>query len=69
MSTTLLPSPRIVNDAEASRLTSLSRTQLWRYEQEGHFPRRVVLGPRRHGYVEAEVIQWVQDRIHARVSA
>lgn len=60
------PTPRIISETEASRLTSLSRTQHWRLELEGKFPRRVTLGARRHGYVEAEILAWVQERISAR---
>lgn len=43
-----------------------SRSQLWRKEREGTFPRRVQLGGNRVGYVEAEIDQWIDSLVAAR---
>jgi prophage regulatory protein len=43
-----------------------SKTQLWRLEKRGQFPRRVPIGPGRHGWVESEIDQFIADRIAAR---
>ena len=43
-----------------------SRTQLWRKEREGTFPRRVRLGGNRVGYVESELDAWIESLIAQR---
>jgi prophage regulatory protein len=43
-------------------ITGLSRVTIWRLELAGNFPRRVQLGPRRVGWVESEVSNWIQSR-------
>jgi prophage regulatory protein len=46
-----------------------SKTQVWRLEKRGQFPRRVPIGPGRHGWVEDEIDQFIADRIAARDAA
>jgi len=46
-----------------------SKTQIWRLEKRGQFPRRVRIGPNRHGWVEDEIDQLIADRIAARDAA
>jgi len=43
-----------------------SKTQLWRLERVGKFPKRVQLSPGRHGWVEAEIDAFIAERIAAR---
>ena len=43
-----------------------SKTQIWRLEKRGQFPRRVRIGAGRHGWVESEIDQFIADRIAAR---
>jgi prophage regulatory protein len=46
-----------------------SKTQLWRLEKDGKFPRRVPLtgNPNgRHGWVESEIDSWIRALIAAR---
>jgi prophage regulatory protein len=46
-----------------------SKTQLWRLEKTGGFPRRVSLTGHpngRHGWVESEIDAWITDRIARR---
>lgn len=57
---------RLINEAECHQLTSLSRTQRWRLEDLGLFPRRVKIGLRRNGWYEAEVRQWCEGRALTR---
>lgn len=45
--------------------TGLSRSQIYRLEALGKFPRRVKLGDLASAWVEAEVVQWCTDRIAA----
>ncbi|HWX30948.1 MAG TPA: AlpA family phage regulatory protein [Steroidobacteraceae bacterium] len=49
-----------------SKGISYSKTQLWRLEKRGQFPRRVPIGPGRHAWVESEIDQFIADRIAAR---
>ena len=46
-----------------------SKTQIWRLERQGLFPRRVPIGPNRHGWVEDEVDQRIDDLIADRDAA
>jgi prophage regulatory protein len=48
---------------------SYSKTQLWRLEKKGQFPKRVPIGTGRHAWVESEVDQFIADRIKARDAA
>ena len=45
---------------ETCDLVSLSRTTLWRLEQRGEFPKKVLLSPMRKGYRLSEVKKWVE---------
>jgi prophage regulatory protein len=45
----------------------LSKSQLWRLERAGRFPRRVrVGGGQRYAWVRQEVIGWIQEQIALR---
>ncbi|MEM9148018.1 MAG: AlpA family phage regulatory protein [Pseudomonadota bacterium] len=37
-----------------------------RLEKAGKFPRRVQIGPNRVGWVEDEVLEWLQERMDDR---
>lgn len=45
--------------------TRLSRSQIYRLEAAGRFPRHVKLGDAVSAWVESEVDQWCTDRITA----
>ena len=56
-------SQRIISVAETCRRTAQSRSGLWRLVKAGRFPTPVSLGtPRRIGYHEAEVEEWIAAR-------
>ncbi|KAA0689883.1 AlpA family phage regulatory protein [Neorhizobium sp. P12A] len=61
--------PSLVSLNEACRQTSMSRTMINRYREEGSFPVAVDLGKRRIAFVRSEVTAWVQAKIDARISA
>jgi prophage regulatory protein len=61
MSQTLIP-----YDALKTKGIELSKTQIYRLERAGTFPRRVSVSVSRYAFVEAEVDQWIADRIAAR---
>ena len=50
---------RVLRWPEVQRITSKSRTQTWRDEQEGRFPKRRQIGPNAVGWLESEINQWL----------
>lgn len=46
----------------------LGRSSIYNMMAEGQFPQAVSLGQRAVGWVEAEIVQWIQDRIERRKS-
>lgn len=56
----------IYQDLKPKKGIDLSKTQLWRLERAGKFPKRVQLSPGRHGWVEAEIDALIAERIAAR---
>lgn len=61
--------PPLVSLNEAARLTSLSRSMINRYRDQGRFPAAVSLGERRVAFVTSEVLDWIQQRIETRRAA
>jgi prophage regulatory protein len=57
-------SMRILRFEELRAMTGLSRTTVWRLERDPSvsFPRRVRLGANATGWIEAEVITWLESR-------
>lgn len=53
---------RLIRLPEVSRLTSLSRSAIYRAEAAGQFPRRRRVGLRAVAWPEAEVLAWVAAR-------
>ena len=45
---------------ETCDLVSLSRTTLWRLEQRGEFPKKVLLSPMRKGYRTSDLSEWME---------
>ncbi len=65
------PEDRILRIPETERLTSMTRMQLWRLEQEGHFPQRFKINPAAGpkgavGHSYAEVMAWLRERRASR---
>ena len=61
--------PTLITLNDACAMTSMSRSMLNRYRDEGRFPAAVPLGDRRVAFVRSEVMEWVADRIAARAAA
>jgi prophage regulatory protein len=53
---------KILSSNKVVELTGLSRVTLSRYEQAGTFPQRRQLGTRRVGWVESEILGWLESR-------
>ena len=59
---------RFVSLKEVLRLTSLSRSHIYRLMEARTFPRRIPLGPTRKAFLESEVVAWMDARIDERES-
>jgi prophage regulatory protein len=57
---------RILSKKELRQLVLYSPAQIDRMEKAGRFPKRVQLGPCRVGWVEEEVLAWLDMRLRAR---
>jgi len=55
-------SNRIIRAKEVQSITGLSRTTIWRFENNDEFPKRVSLGGNSVGWKLSEVKQWVESR-------
>ena len=53
---------RLIGLREVMRLTSLSRTSIWRRERDGQFVRRRRCGPNRVAWILSEVQSWIRER-------
>ena len=60
---------RILSKRQVKDLVLYSPQHIARLEAAGKFPRRVRLGQNRVGWVEGEVLEWLQSRIDARDDA
>lgn len=68
MLTSLPPDYRILLEAEVAAATRLSPVTIWRLERKALFPRRMKLGAKRVGWVEREVLDWIDARMAARAA-
>ena len=57
---------RMISKRQLKELVLYSPQHISRLELAGQFPKRVQLGPCRVGWVEAEILDWLQRRIDAR---
>jgi prophage regulatory protein len=55
-------SPLILRRPQVEQRTGLSRSTLYQYIQDGHFPRPRALGPRAVGWLESDVDAWIAAR-------
>lgn len=57
---------RILSKKELRLLILYSPQHVARLEKAGEFPKRVQLGPNRVGWVEREVLDWLEARLQDR---
>lgn len=57
---------RAIRMAEVCRRVSLSRSQVYRLEAAGLFPRHLKIGRRASAWLEEEVAAWLVTRAEAR---
>ena len=57
---------RTLSKRQLKELVLYSMQHVARLEKAGQFPKRVQLGPNRVGWVEDEVLDWLQKRLDCR---
>jgi len=58
-----LRTPNILRRPQVQARTGLSRSSIYQYIQDGHFPAPVRLGPRAVGWLESDVNAWILGRM------
>ena len=53
---------RILKTNEVVKIIGLSKVTIWRMERSGTFPKRINLSDRRVGWVESEILEWIDSR-------
>lgn len=59
-------SMRFIRMPEVSKRTGLPKGSIYDLMKKGNFPKSVSLGARTIAFVESEIQQWIDDRIHQR---
>lgn len=57
---------RILRLKDVIDTTGLARSTIYKYVDEGSFPKPVPLGGRSVGWVDTEVHEWIADKIQSR---
>lgn len=57
---------RILSKRQVKELVLYSPQHIARLEKAGQFPKRVQLGLNRVGWVEGEVLEWLEERLQRR---
>ncbi|HAT1514632.1 TPA: AlpA family phage regulatory protein [Morganella morganii] len=57
------PNDRLINFKMVAYLTGLSRSTIWKLENNGDFPERITLSKRSIRWIESEVMHWVSVRM------
>ncbi len=60
---------RMISKRQLKELVLYSPQHVARLEKAGKFPMRVQLGPNRVGWVESEILDWLQKRLDERENA
>lgn len=56
---------RFLDLKEVKQITGLSRSSIYSYVQKATFPKSVLIGKRKVGWIKAEVDAWVAAKISA----
>ncbi len=57
---------KLLSKRQLKEIVLYSPQHIARLEKAGQFPKRVQLGPNRVGWVEEEVMEWLDDKISQR---
>jgi len=66
MESTQVKRQRIMRKPEVLNISGLSHPTIWRMEKEGTFPKRVKLGGNSCGWLETEIMAWLESIAEAR---
>lgn len=53
---------KLLTAKEVMKKTTLSRMTIWRYIQDGNFPKSIKLGPQRIAWIEDDIDKWINER-------
>ena len=53
---------RFLRAANVIHMTGLSRSTIWRLEQDDQFPKRVSIGPRAVAWRKSEILRWMEAK-------
>ena len=53
---------RVLNVKGVVGMTGLSKATIWKKEKSGAFPKQINLTSRRVGWIESEIVGWLEDR-------
>ena len=65
MTDAVQPQLSILRRKQVQARTGLSRSTIYLYIKAEQFPKPVALGPRAVGWIEAEVAEWIANRLKA----
>ncbi|MBE0625526.1 MAG: AlpA family transcriptional regulator, partial [Burkholderiales bacterium] len=60
---TIQREPAFLRRRQVEARTGLARSTIYQYITDGVFPKPVPLGPRAVGWLEAEVSEWIAERV------
>jgi len=58
---------RIIRKPIVLEMVGVSDVTIWRWERDGKFPKRLQLGSNSCGWLESEVVEWLQARAAERM--
>lgn len=58
-----MPNRTIYRLPEVMARTGLSRSSIYEQIRKGKFPSQINLGPRAVGWIESEIVNWIEARI------
>jgi prophage regulatory protein len=53
---------RLLRESEVAAMVGLGRTTRWEMERRGEFPRRRQISAHKVGWLESELLAWMQSR-------
>jgi prophage regulatory protein len=53
---------RVIRYPELFKKVGLCRSQIWRLERQGDFPKSIPLGKNSKGWIEADIDAWLNER-------
>jgi len=56
---------RVIRYPELFKMVPLCRSQIWRLEKQGHFPKSIPLGGNSKGWFLSDIEAWLNERRQA----